>query len=162
MAGFPTSPEALVDTAQSLLTDLWNSILDTVWSVISSALSPLSFLGEIGLLLGLGALTLIGIQSYRQGYEGRISQPASLMGFGSALLVIADFLPPQVLKSVFAFIAVGAVVGVYNLKSYFAGDTESTEWYDLYQRLFGSLTLAIILLMLIFEYVVGVNLPLLP
>lgn len=162
MVSFPTSPEELIDIAQSLVSDLWNAILDSIWSTVSSALSPLSLLGKIGLLLGLGALTLIGIQSYRQGYEGRISQPASLMGFGSALLVIADFLPPEVLQGVLAFVGIGVIVSVYNLKSYFAGNTESSEWYDFYRRLFGSLTLAILLFVLVLKYVVGVNLPLLP
>jgi len=162
MTSFLASPESIVDAIQSVLSDIWEAILATIWSVVSSALSPLSFLGKIGLLLGLGALTLIGIQSYRQGYEGRVSQPASLMGFGSAFLVIADFLPPKVLQGVLAFIGLGVVVSLYNLKSYFVGDTESTEWYEFYQRLFGSLTLAILLLVLALEYIVGVNLPLLP
>jgi hypothetical protein len=48
------------------------------------------------------------------------------------------------------------------MKSYLAGDAESTDWYDTYRRAFGSLTLAAILLILTLEYVVGVNLPLLP
>lgn len=162
MSGFPTSPDGLVDAGQSLLKGLWNTIVDSIWGVVSPALAPLSFLGKIGLLLGFTALTLVGIQSYRQGYEGRVSQPTALMGFASTLLIIADYLPPQVLKSVIAFIAIGSLVGLYNLKSYFASDTESTDWYDTYRRFFGSLTLAAILLVLVLEYVVGVNLPLLP
>ncbi|WP_424017353.1 hypothetical protein ACOZ4N_15945 [Halorientalis pallida] len=162
MQGFPISPDGLVNAGQSLLENIWNTVLDTIWSVVSPALSPLSQLGKIGLLLGIGALALIGFQSYRQGYEGRVTQATAVMGFASTFLVIADFIPPRVLKGTVAFIAVAGVVGVYNMKSYVAGDTESTDWYDTYQRLFGSLTLAAILLVLTLEYVVGVDLPILP
>lgn len=162
MTGLPVSPDGLVDAGQSLLEGVWNTLLDIFWNAISPALSPLSFLGKIGLLLGIGALALIGFQSYRQGYEGRVTQATAVMGFASTLLVIADFLPPRVLKGTIAFVGIAGLVGVYNLKSYVAGDTESTDWYDTYQRLFGSLTLAAILLVLTLEYVVGVDLPILP
>jgi hypothetical protein len=85
-----------------------------------------------------------------------------VIGFASTFLVIADSIPPRVLKGTVAFIAVAGVVGVYNMKNYVTGDTESTDWYDTYRRLFGSLTLTVILLILTLEHVVGVNLPLLP
>ncbi|MFC7202486.1 hypothetical protein ACFQJC_03095 [Haloferax namakaokahaiae] len=162
MTGFPTTPESLVNILRSFLIDVWNWALDVIWESISFALSPLSLFGKIGLLLGIGALLLVGIQASRQGYEGRVSQAVALMGFASVLLIIVDFLPSEVLRWLMGFVVLGIIVGAYNLKSYFAGDTESTEWYDTYRRLFGSLTLALILIILALQYVVGIDLPLLP
>lgn len=153
---------SLVDTAQQTLNDVLEAVISTFWNTISSALSPLSPSGRIGLVLGFGALILVGIQSQRKGHEGRVEHATIFIGFLSLLLIIIDFLPQTVRNSLLAFVTIGALVVAYNMKSYFAGDTESTKWYDTYRLLFGSLTLATIVLALVLEYIVGLNLPVLP
>jgi uncharacterized membrane protein YccC len=152
----------LISSGQSFIKSILDMLVNGFWSIVSSALSPLSSTGKIGIVLGIVTLTLIGIQSSRQGYEGRVTQATAFIGFVSTVLVFADFIPPRVVKSLVVFVIIGGIVSAYNLKSYFAGDTESADWYDAYKRLFGSLTLAAILLVLVLQYVVGVNLPLLP
>ena len=154
--------DGIIEGAQSALDGLIDTIISTFWNTISPALSPLSSTEKLTLLLGITGLVIAGIQAYRQGYESRPAQPVALIAFVSVILVISSYLPSTVLKGVLAFVALAGVASAYNLTSYFAGRTEPSEWYDFYRLLFGSLTLAGILLILVLEYVVGLNLPLLP
>ncbi len=158
----PTSVNEVVELARGLLYSLIRSIITAVMDQISAALQPLSFAGKMGVLIGVVTLSLGGIKAYRQGYEGRMGQPLALGGFVSGILVIYDFLPPLVGEAVVVFVGVAGMASVVNLSSYFAGATESSEWYQMNRWVWGSIPLAILLLLLVLEYVVGVDLPLLP
>lgn len=162
LMGIPTALGKILDTARDSVISVLESIIRSGQELLWSALSPLSPGGKLGVILGIGALALGALKAYRQGYEGRVGQPMALLGFASVLLIILDFLPPTVVQVVLVFGAIAAVGSVINLSSYFRQETESTEWYDLNRWGIGSIPFLVILLLLILEYIVGIDLPLLP
>lgn len=155
MVSISSKVDELIQSGQQFIANLIDWGINFVSSQFSSFVQsiPLSRWGFAGIALVAGALFLAGYQEHKQNHIGRLQQPVALMGFAGAIIILRDFLPDKVWTALVAFVILGGIVAIVNVGNYVRGGSKSSEWYETVFLLFGSLTLFVILLTVLYLYV---------